>query len=63
MRKWNASMPREKAAEGGADVVLAYRTSEGHRVELEATMSAGDAEMLMRSAIIFMKNHKEKKNG
>lgn len=54
MRKWNASMPRERAPEGAADVVLAYRTSGGIRVELIAKMATGDAEMLMRSAIAFM---------
>jgi hypothetical protein len=59
MRKWNASMPRKKAPEGGADVVLAYRTSSGKRIELQATMSAADADMLMRSGITFMKNFGE----
>jgi hypothetical protein len=61
MRKWNASMPRDKAREGGANVVLAFRTSGGKRVELEAMMSADDADMLMRSAIAFMQNYKEPK--
>jgi hypothetical protein len=54
-------MPREKAPEGGADVVLAYRTNSGARVELQAVMFAHDADMLMRSAVIFMNNFKDSK--
>lgn len=61
MKKWNASMPRDRAKEGGANVVLAFRTSTGKRVELEAKMSASDADMLMRSAITMMQSYKEGK--
>lgn len=57
--KWNASMPREKAKEGGANVVLAFRKSSGARAELEAKISAEDAEVLMRTAIEMMKKYKE----
>jgi CYTH domain-containing protein len=63
MRKWNASMPRERVKEGGANVVLAFRTSGGSRVELECKMAYGDARTLMDQAIQMMKNYKEPANG
>jgi CYTH domain-containing protein len=58
MRKWNASMPRERAPAGAANVVLAFRTNGGSRVELECKMAYADAKALMDQAIQMMKNYK-----
>jgi hypothetical protein len=58
MRKWNASMPRERAPAGGANVVLAFRTNGGSRVELECKMAYADAKALMDQAILMMKSYK-----
>lgn len=63
MRKWNASMPREKAQKGDADVVLAFRKGTGLRMEFEGKLSEGDAQTLMNTAIEMMKNYKEPTNG
>jgi hypothetical protein len=59
MRKWNASMPREKAREGGSNVVLAFRQSSGERVELECKMLTSDAQALLQQAIAMMHTYKE----
>ena len=58
MRKWNATMPKQKAAPGGADVVLAYRASDGSRFELECKMTVEAVQAVMRQAIDSMKNYK-----
>lgn len=59
MRKWNATMPREKAPAGQANVVLAYRKDTGLRMEFEGKLSADDAQELMNQAIAMMKRNKE----
>lgn len=52
MTKWNASMPMEKTPAGLADVVIAYRTSTGQRVEFECSVAQEDALALMSTAML-----------
>lgn len=59
MIKWKASMPREKAKAGSANVVLAYRTSTGLRFEFDGELPEEDARALIDQAIQMMKNNKE----
>ncbi|GEM_PF-7106594 len=55
MRKWNASMPRERAKKGEAHVVVAFKKDSGLRMEFEGTLTTEDAHTLMNQAIEMMK--------
>lgn len=61
MPKWSARMPREKPPADTANVVLAYRLSNGLRMEIQAKLDAQDADALMCQAIEMMKKRKEQK--
>jgi hypothetical protein len=63
MRKWNASMPRERAPEGATNVVLSIRRANGDRMELECKMSSVDANVLMDQATQMMHSYKAEVNG
>jgi CYTH domain-containing protein len=58
MRKWNASMPRERAQDGMADVVIAFKKSTGQRAEFECALLAEDAEQIFKLAIEMTKKTK-----
>lgn len=59
MKKWNATMPRQMAKEGGADVVLAFRMPTSGRYELTCKMSEEDASALFNQAVEMMAKYKE----
>lgn len=58
MRKWNASMPREKSSSGQSHVVVAYKHQSGQRMEFEGQLLREDAQQLVNLAIEMMKKTK-----